>query len=152
MDLGSELQAIKPLLQVLLPRNQTLRLEPLAATVPFLGTRGLLEQVLVNLVSNAREAMPSGGAIILRARGPLPEEDGLGALLEIEDSGSGIPFELQEHLFQPFFTTKASGTGTGLGLASVKLLLERTGGSISFTSQPGQGTTFQVRLPRQPVI
>ena len=150
MNLVEELRAIQPLLQVLLPRNQTLQLVHGSGMMPFLGSRGLLEQILVNLVSNARDAMPSGGIIAIRARPPKPEESSLGPLLEIEDSGTGIPEDLHDRIFQPFFTTKASGTGTGLGLASVKSLLEKAGGSIHFVTQVGHGTTFQVRLPRLP--
>jgi signal transduction histidine kinase len=150
LDLKDELQAIQPLLQVLLPRHQTLKLGSLSGMMPFLGTHGMLEQILVNLISNARDAMPSGGTITLRARAPRPEERPMGPLLEIEDTGSGIPEDLQSHLFQPFFTTKASGSGTGLGLASVKSLLEKMGGTIHFTTQVGRGTTFQIRLPGLP--
>lgn len=150
MDLVEELQAIQPLLQVLLSKNQTLRLDHVPGAMPFLGTRGMLEQILVNLVSNARDAMPSGGTITLRAQPPRSHEGLAGPLLEIEDSGSGIPEDLRSQVFQPFFTTKPSGTGTGLGLVSVKSLLEKTGGSISFVTEPGRGTVFQVRLPRLP--
>ena len=150
MDLAQELTAIQPLLQALLPRNQTLRLDGITGPIPFLGSRGMLEQILVNLVSNARDAMPSGGTITLRARASLPGEAAAGPLLEIEDTGNGIPKELQEQVFQPFFTTKASGTGTGLGLVSVKSLLEKAGGSIAFASQVGRGTVFQIRLPGLP--
>jgi signal transduction histidine kinase len=149
MDLTLELKAIQPLLQVLLPRNQSLQLDQEAGPVPFLGTRGMLEQILVNLVGNARDAMPSGGTITLRSRMPRPDEKTGGPLLEIEDNGTGIPKELQAQLFQPFFTTKASGVGTGLGLVCVKSLLETAGGSIGFVSSP-LGTTFQIRLPRLP--
>jgi len=146
LDLGEELRAIQPLLQILLPRNLTLRLEG-SGPMPFMGTRGMLEQILVNLVGNARDAMPSGGTIIIRALTPRPEEGPVGPLLEIEDTGTGIPEEVQDQVFRPFFTTKASGVGTGLGLASVKSLLEKAGGTIHFLSRPGLGTTFQVRLP-----
>jgi len=146
LDLGEELRAIQPLLQVLLPRNLTLHLEG-AEPMPFLGTRGMLEQILVNLVGNARDAMPTGGTITLRGRAPRPGEGPLGPLLEVEDTGSGIPEDLQAQVFQPFFTTKAPGIGTGLGLASVKSLLEKAGGSIQFVSRAGHGTTFQIRLP-----
>ena len=146
LDLGDELLAIQPLLQILLPRNLTLRLEG-SGPMPFLGTRGMLEQILVNLVGNARDAMPSGGVITLRGRAPRPEEGPVGPLLEIEDTGTGIPEGLQAQVFQPFFTTKAPGIGTGLGLASVKSLLEKAGGSIQFITRPDRGTTFQVRLP-----
>jgi signal transduction histidine kinase len=150
MDLAQELIAIQPLLQALLPRDQTLRLDGVTAPIPFLGSRGMMEQILVNLVSNARDAMPAGGAIILRARTPNSAEADAGPLLEVEDSGHGIPKELQAQVFQPFFTTKASGTGTGLGLVSVRSLLEKAGGSIAFASQAGHGTVFQIRLPGLP--
>lgn len=146
LDLGEELQAIQPLLQMLLPGNLTLRLDS-PGPMPFLGTRGMLEQILVNLVGNARDAMPSGGVITLRGRAPRPEEGAVGPLLEIEDTGTGIPEDLQAQVFQPFFTTKAPGIGTGLGLTSVKSLLEKAGGSVQFVSRAGQGTTFQIRLP-----
>jgi signal transduction histidine kinase len=135
---------------VLLPRNQTLRLDAPPGPISFLGTRGLLEQILVNLVSNARDAMPNGGSITLRARAAEPGDGPGGPRLDIEDTGTGIPEGLRDQVFQPFFTTKASGSGTGLGLVSVRSLLEKAGGSIAFTSRTGQGTTFQVRLPHLP--
>jgi len=150
LDLAGELIAMQPLLQLLLPRNQVLELENVATVTPFLGTKGMLEQILVNLVSNARDAMPSGGRITLRIGVPGPEDGAKGPLLEVEDAGTGIPEELQGRLFEPFFTTKPVGKGTGLGLMSVKSLLQKSGGQISFTSQAGRGTTFQVRLPRLP--
>lgn len=146
LDLGEELRAIQPLLQVLLPRNLSLLLDG-SEPMPFRGTRGMLEQILVNLVGNARDAMPAGGVITLRGRAPRPGEGPLGPLLEVEDTGTGIPEDLQPHVFEPFFTTKAPGIGTGLGLASVKSLLEKAGGSIQFVSRAGKGTTFQIRLP-----
>jgi signal transduction histidine kinase len=148
MDLAHELAAIQPLLQALLPKNQILRLDGVTGPIAFLGSRGMLEQILVNLVSNARDAMPSGGTITLRARPTLSGEPG--PFLEIEDTGNGIPKELQGQVFEPFFTTKASGMGTGLGLVSVKSLLEKVGGSIAFASQAGRGTVFQIRLPSLP--
>lgn len=150
LDLSKELHALQPLLLLLLSPGQTLHLEAMPGPMPFLGTRGMLEQILVNLVSNARDAMPEGGSVTIRARPPRPDEEGCGPLLEIEDTGTGIPLDLQDRVFQPFFTTKTSGIGTGIGLASVKSLLEKTGGSIQFLSQDGQGTAFQVRLPRLP--
>jgi two-component system cell cycle sensor histidine kinase/response regulator CckA len=150
LDLAGELVAMQPLLQLLLPRNQVLELENVALVTPFLGTKGMLEQILVNLVSNARDAMPSGGRITLRIGASGPEDSPKGPLLEVEDSGTGIPEELQGRLFEPFFTTKPVGKGTGLGLMSVKSLLQKLGGQITFTSQAGRGTTFQVRLPRLP--
>ena len=86
----------------------------------------------------------------LQAFAPQPGDASGGPRLEIEDTGTGIPQDLQDQVFQPFFTTKAAEAGTGLGLASVKSMLDKTGGSIQFRSQPGQGTCFQIRLPRLP--
>jgi len=150
MDLVEELEAIQPLLQALLHRNQALHLDPATGPLPFRGTRGMLEQILVNLICNARDAMPSGGTITLRARAAQPDEAGEGPRLEVEDTGCGIPEELQDQVFQPFFTTKGSGAGTGLGLVSTKSLLEKMGGAISFISVPGVGTLFRLRLPHLP--
>jgi signal transduction histidine kinase len=150
MDLVKEIQVLLPPLKVLLPRGQSLLVEGIAGSVLFHGSRGTLEQILVNLVSNARDAMPDGGSITLRILAATPEEAALGPSLEVEDTGGGIPEHLQGQLFQPFFTTKPAGKGTGLGLVSVKSLLEKEGGSIRFVSQPGRGTTFQIRLPRAP--
>jgi len=101
-----------------------------------------IRQVLVNLVTNAAEAMPDGGHIALRAA-TLPE--GQGILIAVEDNGPGMDPELQERIFEPFFTTKRAGTG--LGLAIAKTLVHQHGGDIEVRSQPGQGSTFMILLP-----
>ena len=150
LDLAVELQEILPLLRALLPRRLGLRLTCSPGPIPFLGTRRMLEQILVNLVANARDALAGDGAISLRARGPLPGEEPAGPLLEVEDNGSGIPEEHRAQVFQPFFTTKSAGKGTGIGLVSVKTMLDQAGGAIDFTSTCGQGTVFRIRLPRIP--
>jgi signal transduction histidine kinase len=105
-----------------------------------------IEQVLVNLVANARDAMPKGGTLSVRARRCLGPDGSL-AELSIVDTGIGIPEENLDRLFDAFFTTKQPGKGTGLGLASVKAIVEECGATISVTSQPGRGTTFTLRLP-----
>lgn len=104
---------------------------------------GSIEQVLMNLVLNARDAIPDMGKVTIRT---LPIDDKQ-VLLEIEDTGSGIDEATQAKLFQPFFTTKEPGKGTGLGLASVQRIMNKINGSISVSSQVGQGTTFRLKIP-----
>ena len=117
-----------------------------------------LEQVLVNLVVNARDAMPEGGRITVRTRNvPEPEVAGFSektltdadyVLIEIEDSGSGIPPDVLPKIFEPFFTTKEVGKGTGLGLSMVYGIIKQTGGFVFCDSVVGRGTLFRIFLPR----
>jgi len=109
---------------------------------PFQLDTGQMRQVLVNLVTNAAEAMTDGGTVQLRAAA-WPEGDGL--ILSVEDDGPGIDAEIQRQIFEPFFTTKH--TGTGLGLAVARTLVAQHGGSIEVSSTPGAGTTFLVLVP-----
>lgn len=102
-----------------------------------------LNQVLMNLISNAIDAMPEGGAISIRGR-----YDGPDVVLSVGDSGAGMPEEIRSRIFDPFFTTKEVGAGTGLGLYIVKREIDRHRGAISVRTSPGQGTTFELRLPR----
>lgn len=123
------------------------RLEPqlkVAADLPLLYLdRHQLFQVLMNLVMNARDAMPDGGTLVIAAsRG-----DAKSVLLEVADSGAGILAENMEKIFEPFFTTKEPGRGTGLGLAICARLIESFGGKIEVESMPGKGAKFRVRLP-----
>ena len=108
-----------------------------------------LQQVLLNLCVNARDAMPSGGTLTLRAT-PIaaPKADaGTGLLIEVTDTGTGMTEEVQRHLFEPFFTTKELGKGTGLGLSLVFGIVRSHGGQISCFSELGRGTRFAIRLP-----
>jgi len=104
--------------------------------------RGRFQQVCVNLLLNARDAMPGGGEVIFTA-----ERQGNELVLSISDSGCGISPELLRHIFEPFFTTKDPGKGRGLGLAVCQRLVSETGGRIDVQSAPGQGSTFSLRLP-----
>jgi two-component system, cell cycle sensor histidine kinase and response regulator CckA len=120
--------------------------------------RGQIEQVIVNLVVNARDAMPEGGKLIIRTGNVSisgrelwqSKEIAPGdyILLSISDTGVGITDEVKQHLFEPFFTTKEQGKGTGLGLATCYGIVEQSGGHIVCHSQPGKGTTFEIYLPR----
>ena len=118
-----------------------------------------LDQVLLNLAVNARDAMPDGGtltiatghAVVLRPEGEGPGAlpPGRYALLEVTDTGCGIPPEVLPRLFEPFFTTRPGQGGTGLGLATVQGIVAQSGGRITVESEPGAGTRFRIHLPRQ---
>jgi two-component system NtrC family sensor kinase len=101
-----------------------------------------LELALLNLLSNAVDAMPDGGTLTLRA-----ETVGQRIRVAIRDTGVGIPPEVLPGIFEPWITTKASGRGTGLGLSITRDVIDRIGGSISAISTPGRGTTFTIELP-----
>jgi two-component system cell cycle sensor histidine kinase/response regulator CckA len=112
---------------------------------------GQLKQILMNLVGNARDAMPDGGAITIEAANmDVPRGNGKQAFvaLRVTDTGNGMSAQTAEHLFEPFFTTKAPGSGTGLGLSIVHSIVEDLGGSIQVDSEVGRGTTFTISIPR----
>ncbi len=142
-DLGARARAAEPLLKVLLPRSIQLQIDIQEAPLPLIGHPAQVDQILVNLVANARDAMPEGGRITLRAR---RTDEGM-ALLEVEDTGQGMSPEVQAKVFDAFFTTKAPGKGTGLGLASVRALVSKAGGQIHLWSALGHGTRFTLELP-----
>jgi CheY-like chemotaxis protein/anti-sigma regulatory factor (Ser/Thr protein kinase) len=110
----------------------------------------LLEHAVVNLVVNARDAMPDGGLIRITAGVPSPDErapEGGWVAIRVSDTGPGIPPEVAEHMFEPFFSTKPAGRGTGLGLAMVHGFVEQSGGRLRVRTQPDTGTTFTILLP-----
>jgi PAS domain S-box-containing protein len=109
---------------------------------------GRLEQVVLNLVVNARDAMPAGGRLTIEAQASDVEAGAAPtALLRISDTGEGMTPEVLDHLFEPFFTTKAEGKGTGLGLATVYGVVTQSGGSVLVDSSLGRGATFEITLP-----
>jgi two-component system, cell cycle sensor histidine kinase and response regulator CckA len=114
---------------------------------------GNLEQVLLNLALNARDAMPQGGTISLSTRNVSFQKDGgpstAHILLEVSDTGKGMTQDILSHIFEPFFTTKTRDKGTGLGLATVYGIVKQSGGDIVVDSQLGRGTTFRIYLPRE---
>ncbi len=144
-DLNQVVRSSAGLLQRLLPDNIAVesRLEAAPATV--VADRGLLEQVIMNLAVNGGDAMPEGGCLRLRTGNRLES-----VVLEVSDTGCGIPEALRGRIFEPFFTTKEVGRGTGLGLAVVHGIVTRSGGVIEVESGDGGGTTFRVVLPEGP--
>lgn len=146
-DLGREVREMEATLRLLLPGTVALRIEvdPKASLV-VQSSRLRLEQMLVNLVANARDAMPGGGSLSICAT--LLPEDPERVLLEVADTGTGMDPQVLERIFEPFFTTKATGKGTGLGLSSLKAMVEEGGGQLSAESAPGRGSRFRIVLPR----
>lgn len=106
--------------------------------------RSQIEQVLINLVMNAVQAQPDGGRVQV---GVAAAPDGRGVQLTVADTGPGMDPEQIASIFEPFYTTKSAGQGTGLGLPIVEGIVEEHGGTITVASQPGRGTTFTVVLP-----
>jgi len=109
--------------------------------------RGHLEQIVMNLVVNARDAMPQGGEVTVRVRLKRPPADTrVCVCLEVSDTGPGVPAELRTRVFEPYFTTKED-KGTGLGLTNVWTIAQSYGGLVGLESEAGRGTTFSVYFP-----
>ncbi len=115
----------------------------LEAQARVLADPGLIKQILINLLINARDALPVGGGIRVRTRASGSE-----VVLEVQDDGCGMPPEVAARIFEPFFTTKAPGKGTGLGLSTVQRIVGQLSGRIELASEVGRGTTFRLVFPR----
>jgi signal transduction histidine kinase len=144
LDLGQHLAQLEPVLRAILPKTLDLHIQT-AGRGPCLvmASQAYLDQIIVNLVMNARDATPPGGSIRVET---LRGEDGA-TILEVEDSGSGIPDAVMARIFEPFFTTKPAGQGTGLGLGSVKAVVSELGGTLSVDSEVSRGSRFMIRFP-----
>jgi PAS domain S-box-containing protein len=156
IELGAIVRRVESLLRRAM--GEEVKLSISLATEPWSARidTGQLEQVLMNLVVNARDAMPAGGELRIATRNetlgrPSDRDDvpeaGRYAVLTVSDTGCGIAAEVLPKIFEPFFTTKEEGRGTGLGLSTVYGIVEEAGGKVTVSSAVGQGTTFTVYLP-----
>ena len=156
VQLETLVTSLEPSLGGMLPAGVRLWVDA-AAPAHVMADPTELELALVNLVINAGEAMPSGGRVELTVRPVLLDDAfaanhlgvtaGPHAELVVKDNGPGLPPHVQEHIFEPYTTTKEGETGAGLGLATVHAYVERAGGTIWFTTSPGRGTEFRILLP-----
>lgn len=158
--LGLVMTQLEPMLRRLIRESITLDVK-CGEDLPIIrADSGQVEQVIINLVVNARDAMPSGGRLevsvknaevdVPLAQASLNLKPGPHVLLTVRDSGVGMSPEVRERMFEPFYTTKKAGEGTGLGMATVYGIVNQSGGHIDVSSEPGVGTTIKVYLPAGP--
>jgi PAS domain S-box-containing protein len=149
LDLNEAVQSIATLLGRVLGADVEILLDLTTGLDPVRADPTQLEQVILNLCLNARDAMPDGGRLTILTRREAPGVLGEAAvLLCVSDTGHGMDEATRQLVFEPFFTTKQGGRGTGLGLATVYGIVQQTGGQVRVESEPGRGATFRVYLPR----
>ncbi len=157
LDLNQALTNAASMLERLLTENIRLVMKLTPNLAPIRADAGQTEQVLLNLVVNARDAMPNGGRIVIETNNVMLDDayvnaqtdarPGRHVLLSVSDTGEGMTQDVLERIFEPFFTTKSAGQGTGLGLSTVYGIVKQAGGHVAVYSEPGRGTTFKVFLP-----
>jgi CheY-like chemotaxis protein len=158
LDLNVVISAFREMLQYMLREDIELRLSLTPTLYRIKADQGQIEQVLMNLVVNASDAMPDGGKLIIETANVFLDEryaakyldiqPGPHVMLAISDNGQGIDAETQKRIFEPFFTTKGVDKGTGLGLATVFGIIKQHQGHIWVYSEPGSGTTFKIYIPQ----
>jgi nitrogen-specific signal transduction histidine kinase/CheY-like chemotaxis protein len=157
LDLDTVITAVEEMLRRTLGEHVELAISLAGGLHPVLADPGRLEQVLVNLAVNARDAMPGGGTLTIDTSNITIDTESIAGgseaplgqqvRLRVSDTGTGMPPEVVAHAFEPFFTTKSDDGGTGLGLATVYGILTQADGHIRIYSEPGGGTTFSITLP-----
>ncbi len=157
VDINDLIRGDEGLLRRLIGEDIEINMNLADRNLTVLADPGQLEQIMMNLFTNARDAMPDGGAIFISTGADfLDMEDiksydvrnaGTYALITVTDTGSGMDEETRQRIFEPFFTTKEMGKGTGLGLATVYGIIKQHNGNITVYSEPGKGTTFRMYLP-----
>jgi len=157
LDINEVVEEMAGMLKRIIGENISFKFTPAIEAPPIKVDKGQLEQVILNLVVNARDAMPEGGEVRIATKtlslddeyvaGHPEAQSGEYILLTIEDTGTGIPDDIKDRIFDPFFTTKETGTGTGLGLPTVFGIVKQSGGYIDITSEKGRGTKVEVYFP-----
>jgi two-component system cell cycle sensor histidine kinase/response regulator CckA len=158
LDIGNAIRAIEPMLRPIIGETIKLVLHSDPEAGHIRADPGQLDQILVNLVVNARDAMPDGGTITIDTGNTVFDDPfaiehfevkaGPYVMLAVSDTGQGMDRATREHIFEPFFTTKETGKGTGLGLATIYGIVRQAGGHIWLYSEPGVGTSFKLYFPR----
>ncbi len=159
LDLNASVGSLLRMLRRIIGEDIEVVWEPAGDLGPVWMDPSQIDQILTNLCINARDAITDGGRITIRTAAITLDEDHCGkhpeaspgayVMLEVVDDGSGMDDDTLSHLFEPFFTTKGMGKGTGLGLATVHGIVRQSGGHLSVSSTPGEGSTFRVFLPRR---
>jgi two-component system cell cycle sensor histidine kinase/response regulator CckA len=158
LDLNVVVEAVLQMLQRVLGEHIHIHCHYHPEALLIRADQGMMDQILLNLTVNARDAMPNGGQVTIKTATVEFDESaaaqmagaraGSFACLSVSDAGAGIPPEILPRIFEPFFTTKEIGKGTGLGLATAFGIVQQHNGWINVISQVGQGTTFHIYLPR----
>jgi PAS domain S-box-containing protein len=157
LDLNVVIGDMQNMLERMIGTDVQVSFEPAPGLWSVRADRGQIEQVMMNLAGNARDAMPEGGSLVIRTGNRSPSEPspalpglkpGDYVLLRVTDTGVGMPEHVRTHVFEPFFTTKEQGKGTGLGLATIYGIVKQSGGGIYLESEEKHGTTFSIYLPR----
>ncbi len=160
LDLNEAVENLGGMLKVLVGEQVTIQFNPAPRLAPVRADLAMMEQILVNLAMNARDAMPEGGTLTVSTAqqtlgqmvSPINPDGRMGDFIKltVQDTGCGMDEKTLNHIFEPFFTTKEVGKGTGLGLATIYGIVKQHQGWIVVNSQPGQGSTFAIYLPALP--